>query len=102
MLYLHHITPHWCEFSDFSLNLGVIKVLRLDVWRHQIVESTPSRPKRHRHGLLQHFGHTLDLAVAIYVDYLIKPDTVRSMLRSVTATVSDLQRVSPLDLGFRA
>lgn len=54
------------------------------------------------YGPLQHFALNLDLAVAVYVDYLIKPDMIRAMLRSVTPTVPELQRISPRDLGCRA
>lgn len=53
------------------------------------------------YGPLQHFALNLDLAVAVYVDYLIKPDMIRAMLRSVTPTVPELQRVSPRELGCR-
>lgn len=54
------------------------------------------------YGPLQHFALNLDLAVAVYVDYLIKPSMIRDMLYSVSATEPTLQRVSPRDLGCRA
>lgn len=54
------------------------------------------------YGPLQHFALQLDLAVAVYVDYLSTPEQIRTMLRSVTPTVPELQRVSPRDLGCRA
>ncbi len=53
------------------------------------------------YGPLQHFALNLDLAVVVYVDYLIKPAQIRSMLRSVSATVPELQRISPRELGCR-
>ena len=54
------------------------------------------------YGPLQHFALNLDLAVAVYVDYLIKPSMIRDMLYSVSATEPTLQTVSPRDLGCRA
>ena len=54
------------------------------------------------YGPLQHFALNLDLAVAVYVDYLIRPEMIRDMLRSITPIVPELQRVSPRDLGCRA
>lgn len=54
------------------------------------------------YGPLQHFALQLDLAVAVYVDYLSTPEQIRTMLRSVTPTVPELRRVSPRDLGCRA
>jgi hypothetical protein len=54
------------------------------------------------YGPLQHLALNLDLAVAVYVDYLIKPDMIRTMLRRVGATEPSMQRVSPRDLGCRA
>ena len=53
------------------------------------------------YGPLQHFALNLDLAVAVYVDYLASPSTIREMLRSVSATEPTLQRVTPKDLGCR-
>lgn len=53
------------------------------------------------YGPLQHFALNLDLAVAVYVDYLASPSTIREMLRSVSATEPTLQRVTPRDLGCR-
>ena len=54
------------------------------------------------YGPLQHFALNLDLAVAVYVDYLVEPEMVRTMLRSVGATEPELQPVSPRDLGCRS
>lgn len=54
------------------------------------------------YGPLQHFALNLDLAVAVYVDYLIRPEMIRDMLRSVSAAEPEFQRVSPRDLGCRA
>jgi hypothetical protein len=54
------------------------------------------------YGPLQHFALNLDLAVAVYVDYLARPSMIRDMLYSVSATEPTLQRVSPRDLGCRA
>ncbi len=51
------------------------------------------------YGPLQHFALNMDLAVAVYVDYLIKPEMIRDMLRSLSTTTPELQRVSPRDLA---
>lgn len=50
---------------------------------------------------LQHFALNMDLAVAVYVDYLIKPDMIHDMLRRLSATTPELQRISPRDLACR-
>lgn len=54
------------------------------------------------YGPLQHFALNMDLAVAVYVDYLIKPDMIHDMLRRLSATTHELQRVSPRDLACHA
>lgn len=54
------------------------------------------------YGPLQYFAQHLDLAVAVYVDYLMKPDMIWTMLRRVSASEPELQRISPRDLGCRA
>lgn len=53
------------------------------------------------YGPLQHFALNLDLAVAVYVDCLGKPDMIRDMLRSVSPAVPELRPVAPQDLGCR-
>lgn len=53
------------------------------------------------YGPLQYFALNHDLAVAIYVDYLATPRQIHKMLRSVCATVPDLQGISPRHLGQR-
>lgn len=53
-------------------------------------------------GPLQHFALNMDLAVAVYVDYLIKPDMIQDILRRFSATMPELQRVSPRDMSCHA
>ncbi|MEN9905165.1 MAG: hypothetical protein RLZZ555_1730 [Pseudomonadota bacterium] len=51
------------------------------------------------YGPLQYFALNHDLAVAVYVDYLVKPEWIRSMLRSVSSIEPELHRIAPKDLG---
>jgi hypothetical protein len=53
------------------------------------------------YGPLQHFAQELDLAVAVYVDYLITPNLIHQMLRSVSPQVPELRCFSPKHLGLR-